>query len=101
MLNVLTGAAISRLITPTTIVESRPPLRKAPSGTSLISRFSTARVTRSRTPAVAAGVDAPVGVDRHARAGRDLEDARIEGARARHVAVDEVVRHGRGIHLDP
>ena len=51
MLNVLTGADVSRLIRPTTIVESTPPLRNAPSGTSLTSRRSTARVTRSRTPA--------------------------------------------------
>ena len=31
------------------MVESRPPLRNAPSGTSLINRRSTARVSRLRT----------------------------------------------------
>ena len=49
MLNVLTGALVSRLITPTTIVESTPPLRNAPSGTSLTSRRATAAVTSWRT----------------------------------------------------
>ena len=53
MLNVSTRSGISRDISPTTIVESIPPLRNAPSGTSLTSRRSTARVVCSRTAATA------------------------------------------------
>jgi hypothetical protein len=44
MLKVLTGSRVRPAMTPTTIVESTPPLRNAPRGTSLISRRSTARV---------------------------------------------------------
>jgi hypothetical protein len=65
MLNVFTGSRISRDIRPTTTVESMPPLRKAPSGTSLTSRFSTARVMRSRTPFTAAAY--PIGRTSDAR----------------------------------
>ena len=41
-MNVCTGRSVTSAISPTTVLESTPPLRKAPSGTSEMSRRSTA-----------------------------------------------------------
>ena len=46
MENVLTGAELSSAISATTELESMPPLRNAPSGTSAISRRRTASLKR-------------------------------------------------------
>ena len=45
---VFTGCRLTWLIIATTALESRPPLKNAPSGTSLISRRRTASFSRSR-----------------------------------------------------
>ncbi len=47
MEKVLTGPAPARLISATTALESMPPLRNAPSGTSLIIRRRTASSSRA------------------------------------------------------
>ena len=113
MLNVRTGSRINWLMTPTMIVESMPPLRNAPSGTSLISRRSTAAVTSSRTRAAVRrrdrggsgsrstsgnvscqylrGADVPSRSITSTRAGLDVANAPVERVRMRHVAVQEVV----------
>jgi len=48
MEKVFTGLADSLAISPTTMLESMPPERNAPSGTSLIMRSRTASVSFSR-----------------------------------------------------
>src|SRR5712691_3124105 len=93
MVNVFTGVALNRLMRPTTIVESRPPLRNAPSGTSLTSRRSTGRVVRSRkrdVPVAPRGL-ATVGLQRHDRPGLEPPHVLVERGRTRHVPVKEVV----------
>ena len=97
------------------IVESTPPLRNAPSGTSDTRRRSTADVTSVRSvcttwrsiPSVpppsrprqdtdscqkSTGGLPPVTFDGDDRAGFDLADTAIEGPRAGNVAVEEVRR---------
>jgi hypothetical protein len=53
MEKVLTGELLTSLIRATTVEESTPPERNAPSGTSDISRTRTAsrRISRTRSPA--------------------------------------------------
>ena len=53
MENVLTGEPVARAMQATTIEESTPPERNAPSGTSDISRSCTAFSTVARTRAAA------------------------------------------------
>ena len=48
MEKVFTGSFISAAMSPTMIDESIPPLRNAPSGTSLTSRIRTASATSAR-----------------------------------------------------
>jgi len=49
MENVRTGCPLSFCISPTTIVESIPPDKKAPKGTSLSKRIRTEEVSNSRS----------------------------------------------------
>src|SRR5438309_449017 len=57
MENVLTGEELSSAISATTELESMPPLRNAPSGTSAISRRRTASLKRLPNCSIASGSD--------------------------------------------
>ena len=112
IVNVCTGRSSCDAMIPTTALESIPPLRKAPSGTSEISRRRTAASSSERTSRGRLGqresrwlgaVDArdrrlPVALDHRLAArlegehvaGRQAADALEERPRRRHVAEGEV-----------